>query len=199
MLHTRESNALHGKCTNTCVIAIVFTVLLPLLQFFHDQLLYQRYLIGAGEVWRLWTGNVVHTNHWHLLLNLAGLWLLVFIAPSPERKHIQLLQIGWLATCVGTGLWFMSTGVIWYMGFSGILYGLFILSGIRLLLQGDWLIATVFLVGIGGKTLLDWAQGGASPSAAFIEAPVIYAAHLYGMMGGILLSIPALRAHWQRT
>lgn len=199
MLHTRESNALRGKCTNTCVIAIVFTVLLPLLQFFHDQLLYQRYLITAGEVWRLWTGNVVHTNHWHLLLNLAGLWLLVFIAPSPERKRIQLLHIVWLATCVGAGLWFMSTGVIWYMGFSGILYGLFILSGIRLLLQGDWLMAAVFLVGIGGKTLLDWAQGGASSSAALIEAPVIYASHLYGMMGGILLSIPALRTHLRQS
>jgi rhomboid family GlyGly-CTERM serine protease len=199
MLHTRESNALRGKCTHAYLIAIIFTVLLPLLQFFHDALLYQRYLIAAGESWRLWTGNFVHTNHWHLLLNLAGLWLLVVIAPSTDTKRTQLLQIAWLATCVGVGLWFMSTGVIWYMGFSGILYGLFILSGIRLLLQGDWLMAAVFLVGIGGKTLLDWAQNGASPSAALIEAPVIYAAHLYGMAGGVLLSIPAIRTHLRQS
>lgn len=192
MLHTRESIHLPSKCINTCFIAILFTVLLPLLQFFHDQLFYQRYLIAAGEYWRLWTGSLVHTNSWHLALNLAGVWLLTFIAPSTDTKLTQLLQIVWLATCVGLGLWFMSPGVIWYVGLSGVLYGLFILGGIQLLLQQDWSMAAVILLGIGGKTLLDWWQGGASPSAALIEAPVIYAAHLYGMAGGLLLGIPAL-------
>ena len=192
MLHTRESTTLPSKCFNTCFIAILFTLLLPLLQFFHDQLFYQRYLIDAGEVWRLWTGSLVHTNGWHLALNLAGVWLLVFIAPSSDSKPIQLLQVTWLATCVGLGLWFMSTGVIWYMGFSGVLYGLFMLGGIHLLVKKEWLMAALVLLGIGGKTLLDWWQGGISPSTELIEAPVIYAAHLYGMMGGILLGIPAL-------
>ncbi len=170
-------------------------MLLPLLQFFHDDLLYQRYLIAAGEIWRIWTGNLVHTNGWHLGLNLAGLWLLAFIAPSTQTKFTQLAQIGWLATCVGFGLWFLSPGVIWYVGLSGVLYGLFMLGGIRLLLQKDWLMAAVILLGIGGKTVWDWWHGGISSSAELIEAPVIYAAHLYGMSGGILLGIPALFKH----
>ena len=189
MLHTRESTTLPGKCVNTCFIAIVFTVLLPLLQFFHDQFFYQRYLIEAGDIWRLWTGNFVHTNFWHLTLNLAGIWLLVFITPSNDSKLVQLLQIAWLATCVGLGIWFMSPAVIWYVGFSGILYGLFMLGGIRLLFQRDWLMAGFILLGICGKTLWDWQQGGLSPTSALIEAPVLYAAHLYGMSGSLLLGI----------
>ncbi len=192
MLHTRESTTLPGKYLNTCFIAIMGTALLPLLQFFHDQLYYQRHLIEASEIWRLWTGSLVHTNHWHLALNLAGTWLLVFIAPSTDSKPMQLLQIVWLATCVGLGLWLLSPGVIWYVGFSGILYGLFMLAGIRLLFQKDWLMAALILLGIGGKTLWDWQQGGISPSAELIDAPVIYAAHLYGMSGGILLGIASL-------
>ncbi|MGB3916568.1 MAG: hypothetical protein WBL07_03940, partial [Thiothrix litoralis] len=62
----------------------------------------------------------------------------------------------------------------------------------RLLFQKDWLMAALILLGIGGKTLWDWQQGGISPSAELIDAPVIYAAHLYGMSGGILLGIASL-------
>jgi rhomboid family GlyGly-CTERM serine protease len=198
MLHSHESITPSGKCTDTCLIATIFTVLLPLLQFFHDGLLYQRHLIAAGEIWRIWTGSLVHTNVWHLGLNLAGLWLLVFLAPSTQSKFTQIAQIGWLATCVGVGLWLMNPGLIWYAGFSGILYGLFMLGGIHLLLQKDWLMAALILPGIGGKTVWDWLQGGASPSAELIDAPVIYAAHIYGMSGSILLSLPILFKHLRK-
>lgn len=187
MLHTSDATAFHRKCTNTCIIAIIFTVLLPLLQFFHDSLLYYRHAIVDGEYWRLWSGSLVHTNHWHLLLNLSGLWLLTFVAPLPFRIQTQLLQIGWLAFCVGTGLWWLSPGIIWYAGFSGILYGLFMLGGLYRLQQRDWLTAAIILVGICGKTGVDWWLGGKSASASLIEAPVIYAAHIYGMTGGLLL------------
>jgi rhomboid family GlyGly-CTERM serine protease len=189
MLHTSDATAFRRKCTNTCIIAIIFTVLLPLLQFFHDSLLYYRHAIVDGEYWRLWSGSLVHTNHWHLLLNLSGLWLLTFVAPLPFGIQTQLLQIGWLALCVGAGLWWFSPGVIWYAGFSGILYGLFMLGGLYRLQQRDWLTAGIILVGICGKTGLDWWQGDKSASASLIEAPVIYAAHIYGMTGGLLLGV----------
>lgn len=189
MLHTSDTTTLLRKCTNTGIIAIIFTVLLPLLQFFHDSLLYYRHAIVAGEYWRFWSGSLVHTNHWHLLLNLAGLWLLTFIAPLPFRTHTQLLQIGWLALCVGAGLWWFSPAVIWYAGFSGILYGLFMLGGLYCLQQRDWLTAALILVGICGKTGWDWWLGGESAAASLIEAPVIVAAHIYGMTGALFLSI----------
>lgn len=45
-----------------------------------DNLLaYRRSAISDGQWWRLITGNLLHTNHWHLLMNLAGLWVLLFL------------------------------------------------------------------------------------------------------------------------
>ncbi|SDZ73281.1 rhomboid family GlyGly-CTERM serine protease [Thiothrix caldifontis] len=192
MLHTLDISKPTRQCVNTCIIAIIFTVLLPLLQFFHDELLYHRHWIVAGEYWRIWSGSLVHTNFWHLVLNLAGLWLLAFIAPLPFSKSIQLIQIAFLTSCVGAGLWWLSPEWVWYAGFSGTLYGLFMLGGIHLLQQRDWLMAALILLGLGGKTVWDWWSGGESASASLIEAPVIYAAHLYGMAGSLLLSIPTL-------
>ena len=38
-----------------------------------EWLAYDRYAIEGFETWRLLTANIVHTNGWHALLNLAGL------------------------------------------------------------------------------------------------------------------------------
>lgn len=197
MLHSHEAIHPSGKCSDTCLIAAIFTVLLPLLQFLHDGLLYQRHLIAEGEFWRLWTGSLVHTNYWHLSMNLAGFWMLSLIQQHSPGKWRLLGQILFLTTCVGGGLWLLSPSVVWYVGFSGVLYGLFLLSGIHLLARREWLAASVILLGVCGKTVWDWLAGGASPTAGLIEAPVIYAAHLYGMAGGLLLGIPTL-SRWLR-
>lgn len=199
MLPSHDTLPTSGKCTGTCLSAAILTVLLPLLQFFHDGLLYRRDLIADGEIWRLWTGNLVHTNHWHLLMNVAGLWILVFISPQPSGKWTIPVQILFLTTCVGSGLWLFSPEIIWYAGFSGVLYGLFLLTGIHLLLAKDWLPASIILLGVCGKTLWDWQAGGSSPTTALIEAPVVYAAHLYGMMGGGVLALPAFHRFTYRA
>lgn len=169
------------------VIAAVFTALLPLLQFFHEALLYQRDHIAAGEVWRLLSGQLVHTNGWHVLLNIAGLWLLGLFQPQTHTYRYYWLQMMWLALSVAAGLWWLQAQLQWYAGFSGILYGMFFITGLAWLQQRAWLTAAVLLLGVCGKTVWDWQAGAAhSPTAALIAAPVVYAAHLYGMAGGLL-------------
>ena len=37
-----------------------------------DALAYRRELILEGQWWRLLSGNFLHTNIWHLAMNLAG-------------------------------------------------------------------------------------------------------------------------------
>ncbi|MFN3786424.1 MAG: rhombosortase [Thiothrix sp.] len=187
MLHRQPYPSLTCSGTGFCVIAAVFTLLLPLLQFFHDELLYQRDQIAAGEIWRLLSGQLVHTNAWHVLLNIAGLWILALFQPQAYPHRYYWLQIMWLASNVAAGLWYLQPQLQWYAGFSGILYGLFLLNGIAWLQQRDWLTAAVLLLGVCGKTVWDWQVGAAySPTAALINAPVVYAAHLYGMTGGLL-------------
>lgn len=198
MLHTHKpykADFLTDHCPGSYLLVAAFSALLVLLQFFQAELIFQRYLIMEGEFWRLWTGNLVHTNLWHLALNLGGFWLLVFIQrPAPPSRTL-IAQILFISTCVGVGLWFFNQDLIWYAGFSGTLYGLFMLTGIHLLKQKDWVSAALILGGICGKTLWDWSQGGMALSASLIEAPVIYTAHVYGMLGGIMLSLPHFFRH----
>jgi len=167
---------------------LFFSACLLLLQLWQETLLFQRNLIDAGQVWRLWSGNLVHTNGWHLALNLGGFWLLAGLHLTPTRPRALFSQILFIGTGVGLGLWFFSPSVAWYAGFSGILYGLFILSGVRCLQQREWLLAALLLLGIGGKTVWDW-HTGSDITAQWIEAPVIYAAHFYGMGCGLLLAL----------
>ena len=173
---------------------LLFSACLLMLQPWQESLLFQRNLIDAGQVWRLWTGNLIHTNGWHLGLNLGGFWLLIGLQQIAATPRALLSQILFIGTGVGLGLWFFSPQVAWYAGFSGILYGLFILSGVRCLQQRDWLLAAVLIIGIGGKTVWDWLHNGAGVTAQWIDAPVIYAAHFYGMGSGLVLALlPAPR------
>lgn len=177
------------------IAPILLSTLLLLLQPLQEPLLFQRDLIGHGQFWRLWTGNFVHTNTWHLLLNVAGFWLLALIQTPPYALRPLMAQTVFIGTCTGLGLWFFSPDVAWYAGFSGILYGLFTLCGVRFLQQQDWIAALLILLGIVGKTYWDWLEGGTNNlSATLIAAPVVYDAHIYGIAAGLGLALlPARR------
>lgn len=188
MLHTRkpDKNTLPFRNVNsTYWLSAVLSLFLLALQPLQTELLFHREHILAGEIWRYLTGNWVHTNYWHVALNLGGLWLLTWLVP----QVVTLLNIILLSVGVSLGLWFFSPDLQWYVGFSGVLYGLFFMAGWQLLYQKDWLSAAVILLGICGKTLWDWHSGGQSYSSELIAAPVVYAAHVYGMFTGIVLVI----------
>ncbi len=167
-----------------------FSLLLLFLQLFQGKLLFQRQLIADGQIWRLWTGNLVHTNLWHLGANLSGLWLLTMISPTLSRPTRQFgAEILFISTCTGLGLWFLSPELVWYTGFSGILYGLFTLAGVRFAFAGEWLMSLVILLGLCGKTAWDWLHGSIPLTANLIGTPVAYVAHIYGMGGGAMLAM----------
>lgn len=200
MLHRHAINMLAHRCQSWCFVALFGTLLLPILQFLQTSLLYERQAIASGEWWRLLSGNLVHTNGWHLALNLAGLWILALFAPQGRANHHMMLLILWLMGCVGGGLWLLQPQLQWYAGLSGVLYGLFLWAGVQLLLQRDWLMAALILLGICGKTLWDAYDGAGHPTtAALIHAPVIYHAHLYGMVGALPWIGWELWHKWQQS
>lgn len=86
----------------------------------------------AGEGWRIRTGNLAHTNLWHLLLNLGGLAILYSLFRdylSGARLPLLMLLL-WLA--VGLGIWWWCPQTQWYMGLSGSLHGLFVWGQCRI-------------------------------------------------------------------
>lgn len=92
---------------------------LPLLEF-------SRSAIADGELWRLLTGNLMHSNGWHLLMNVGGLLLATLLVGHlfSKRHFIGLALSNGLA--VGVLIYWLNPEINYYVGLSGYLHGLFI-------------------------------------------------------------------------
>ncbi len=168
---------------------LVLSLLLLILQFFQDTLVFKRDSINHGEWWRLLSGNLVHTNYPHLALNVSGLLLcgfLFFDYISPRKFLISLI---FLCIFVGLGIYYFSPNLMWYAGISGALYGLFIVGGCFAILSKDFITGVPLLVFIPIKILWDLYHGGNQSSAELIGVPVATEAHLYGMIGAFIIGL----------
>lgn len=168
---------------------LLLCLCLVLLQTMQSELMFQRTDINNGEIWRIMTGNLVHTNTNHLLINLAGLafmWPLFRGILTPKILHASLLL---LVLAVGIGIYLFSEQLSWYAGLSGALYGLFIVAASLALRCKNYLVSLPILIGIPAKILWDSTNGGLSEiSSALINAPIATDAHIYGLIAGILVS-----------
>lgn len=92
---------------------------LPLLEF-------SRSAITDGELWRLLTGNLMHSNGWHLLMNIGGLLLATLLVGHLfSKRHFIALAIS-NGLAVGVLIYWLNPEINYYVGLSGYLHGLFI-------------------------------------------------------------------------
>nr|WP_041409791.1 rhombosortase [Shewanella amazonensis] len=151
-----------------------------------SQLNWQRSQIGAGEYWRLISGNLLHTNHWHLLMNLAGFWVILSLHHFHYRATGLLLLLFALCLGEGVGLYLCYPSLHAYVGLSGILHGLFAfgsLMDIERGLRSGWLL----LLGLGLKVGYEQYFGASSDVASLIGARVATESHLVGALVGTVL------------
>jgi len=177
---------------------LIFTILLFLLQFFQNQLVWNRPEIEAGQWYRIITGNLVHSNYPHLFLNLAGLWIAGLLFVDSMNSKTFLLSTIILSLFVGLGLYYFSPDLMKYYGFSGVLYGLFIVGGTSLILQKDYITGFLLYLFIGGKIIWDSLYGASQSSAELIGVPVAVDAHISGAVGAILISLALYLTHYYK-
>lgn len=146
---------------------------------------YERSAILDGEAWRLLSGHLVHLSLSHLLLNLAGLGMvmLLFGQGVAARDWGWLLAGSWLVMSVGF-LW-LEPGIGWYVGLSGLLHGL-IIGGAWRDVAFPCLERNILVLIVVAK--LGWEQAfGVLPfTAEAAGGPVVVDAHFYGAIGGAL-------------
>lgn len=148
---------------------------------------YERAAILAGEWWRLLSGHFVHLGWSHLLMNLAGLWLIweLFLNrdnPVPTCLYrLPLLTIG-----TSLGLLLLSPEVAWYRGLSGLLHGLLAFALLQQLARQP-LSSSLLLALFAGKIAWEQLAGPLPGSESWTGGRVIVDAHLYGMLSGVLL------------
>ncbi len=151
-----------------------------------DNLAYQRPDIASGELWRILTGNLMHTNWWHLLMNLAGLWVVTYIHRMHYRASGFVLLMLLLGVMQGIGLYLFVPSLLGYVGLSGALHGLFVFGALCDIRKG-WRSGWLLLIGVTAKVISEQTLGASNDVTALIGARVATEAHLIGLISGVLL------------
>jgi rhomboid family GlyGly-CTERM serine protease len=154
-----------------------------------EALRFDRSAILDGEAWRLLSGHFVHLGWPHYAMNMAALvliWLL-FRRQWTSAEFALVVGAGALAISVGLLCWQLQLD--YYVGFSGVLHGLFMFGAVRALRKPPRLEAALLLGALLFK--LGWERwNGALPgSAQWAGGAVIVEAHLYGAIAGLVLAL----------
>lgn len=141
--------------------------------------------IANGEIWRIVTGQVLHTNLNHAILNSLGL-LLVWALHGEyygAKHYITIVVISLVLVGVPLAIFYNTTH---YAGLSGIIHTLIVYGAIidiKHKVKTGWLI----LIGIVLKVGYENIVGASKETAELINANVAVEAHLFGAIAGLLM------------
>ena len=142
--------------------------------------------IMTGQWWRIVTGNLTHTNLYHLSMNVLGLWIISFIF----HAHIEARQflLVFISLCLSVAAYFYLpqckyTSVC--LGYCTGLFAFYALVEYRLGRKNNALL----LIGLTAKILWEQWFGSATGSEALIGAKVAIDAHLFGAISGTIFAV----------
>lgn len=185
-----------SKRLSALLAILAFLIFLQLFHSCYSDLSYIRSAIHEGQVWRMLTGQWVHSNGYHLFGNAVLMLLLNSFDESHLTHRLPALML--LSCTISVGIYIFYPGLEHYLGLSGVLHGY------ALILLCENLSTSFKLVCIGIFVLIAklWAeQLGVYPhqsTARLIEVRVATEAHLLGGCAGALYCIAAKTRSKQR-
>ena len=151
-----------------------------------EALRYERAAVLDGELWRLVTGHLLHADAAHLAWNLAGLALVAWLFGPDFGRRAWLGILVASTAAVDLGFLVLAPALAWYVGFSGVLHGLMAAGLLRWLArERDWITAVVATCFVA-KIAWEQAVGPLPFTAQTLAVPVVFEAHTYGAVGGVL-------------
>ncbi len=153
---------------------------------------FERTGIAAGQAWRLLTGHLVHLGFSHALLNVAGLVLVWFLVGRAFNWKQWLWVMAGSVAAIDLGLWFGTPMLEWYVGLSGLLHGM-LAAGIATGLAARSGESAILAAVVAGKLAWEQFMGPLPGSEASSGGAVIVDAHLYGVIGGVLVAAVLIR------
>lgn len=182
--------------------ALLLTGVMVLLQTlpdsWHELLRYERSAVAQGELWRLFTGNLIHLGWAHLALNGAALLTMGWL--FGEERSLTGWSLDLLVCslfCCG-GLFLFSPATDWVVGLSGVLHGLFVIGASGWIRHGTG-AGWVLLGGVSLKVTWEQWQGEIPLSAEIVGGNVITDAHLWGTVGGAFAVLTLIFWHQIRA
>ena len=170
------------------LLLISITALMGLLQLpsLHEWAQWDHNAIIAGQYWKILTGNLTHTNLYHLGMNVFGLWIICFIFRAQVHPRQFLLILSGL--CVAVGSLLLLTSMQLYVGLSGVLHGLFGFYATLEYRLGRK--SSLYLImGLIAKIIWEQCFGSPTGTEALIHAKVAIDAHLFGAVFGLVIAV----------
>lgn len=153
-----------------------------------ELMMYQRFDIQAGQVWRLLTAHWVHLSLQHLLLNLTSLALVWWLFRDTMAGSTGYLLTGFISLGVTLSLFVIHPNIAWYNGFSGVLHG-FLVAGALLSRHENPILSLATLLIVTIKLIVELVRGAEPDLEQFINSPILVHAHVYGALFGGLYAI----------
>jgi len=170
------------------IIAIISTLLWLLGDSTLEILKYHRDAIVEGEYWRILTGHLVHSNGWHLLLNLASIIMIGLLFSQHLSKVIWIVVFVLSGLIISGCYYWIAPEFSYYVGLSAILYAV-IIVGALLDIKEQPLIAIVVLLVVTARVIFQQFSDTIDPLAALIEDRVAIESHLFGICSGYGLGL----------
>jgi rhomboid family GlyGly-CTERM serine protease len=155
-----------------------------------DALAYDRQAILSGQIWRLWSGHLVHYSPRHALTDAGVLFLIGLVLEPLVGTRRLCLALGLCASLIALALLACMPNLLQYRGLSGLDMMMAVMALIALWrsdgLSGSWLVV------LGAAMLLKTVceAGGLSPGEATLPqgVVVVWQAHALGAACGIIFS-----------
>lgn len=164
-------------------LALICVALMLLSADTQSWLYFDRNLITQGQIWRLISGHISHTDLEHLFWNVSAL---VVLSSIIEKSSRWLLLLSLLLGIVTVDVLLLSpwAGINYYCGLSGALNSLLVVALWLIWKQcrSRWVIVTAALC--LGKIALE--IGLNDTVISHISWPPYPLAHLAGAIGGVL-------------
>jgi rhomboid family GlyGly-CTERM serine protease len=143
--------------------------------------------VFGGEIWRLWTGHLVHGSTQHLAWNVAALVGLGFLFERALGRHFTwLMLVG--GAVVGGGVFLLQPEIETYLGLSGVLNTIWV-GGAVIAARGEhgWMRAVYLAAVVAGlaKILFEsWTGISVFTDPDALGGQPLVLAHAVGSLAG---------------
>lgn len=141
-----------------------------------DELIYNRYAVGYGEVWRLWTGHWVHFGWPHFIAD-TGLFVILGWMLECRFRRVALTALVLMPLFISLVIFIFDPQMERYAGLSALNLGLLLF----LALQGwqrnwrDWFWPAVLAIYVG-EVIFETVSGGTGGGMIAFDDPTVHVA-----------------------
>lgn len=156
----------------------------PYVETLTEALRFQPDLFQSGELWRMVTGHFVHESWPHLMVSAVLIMMVHLLFGHIFRGSGLVLLVLLVAIGISLGL-SLAPQAAYYVGMSGLLYGLMVFGACRAIEKG-MLTGYLVMLTLFCKFAISQIIGPNRAMEQFIGLPVAVDAHHYGVITGLV-------------